>query len=238
MVSLQITPEHEIFVGCRDGTIFFYNSDGRKTSLPLDFKCHQNHGGIVKVYYCCTSKLIIVAFDRGRVHIRKCTQGLTSHSTWRESCSPLLDEQYEILDVECMLISNNLSCPVFEVWFGLDSEVMEIWRIPIQPDQIWDTTTVSQTRSISRIQLMSEQMPEGVEMRVNRVKKSLDESLVVAVMQMSRRAVGKIAVISVESKICLKLFDIDCSGMIVDVVLYCRHSSYSVCIDPLPIITI
>lgn len=142
VISLQVTPSFDIFVACSDGSIRYYDEKGEVTSLNHDTHCRGVHGDIIRVHYCHKSKLLVLAFENGKVHIRKCTLGLKSHLAWRESCASLYDGTRELLDMECLLLlsSSELECPVFEVWFGLNSAQVEVWRIPISPNQVQGTS--------------------------------------------------------------------------------------------------
>lgn len=143
VISIQVTPSFDIFLACSDGTIKYYDEKGEVMSLSHDTHCPGMHGDILKVHYCHKSKLLVLAFDNGKVHIRKCTLGLKNHLSWRESCSSLYDGTRDILDMECLLqASCELECPVFELWFGLNSAQVEIWRMPTSPNQVL-TGTVS-----------------------------------------------------------------------------------------------
>lgn len=213
VVSLQVIPNSEVIVACSDGTLWYFDAKHQVVSLNRDAKCSVEHGGIVKVHYCIKSHLLIVAFEIGRVHIRNCTNGLKSHFAWRESCLSLSDAAMEVFDLECLLIpSSELeSCPVFEVWLGVDSDRVEVWRMPLSPSQVWASDTVSQMRAISHVKVSGGGTgEEGGQVR--QVRKSVDESMLVVVLYHNRKTSVDVAIIGVTSKQCLRIFSLETSG--------------------------
>lgn len=210
MVSLQVGPNSDVILGCLDGTIWHYDSKRQVTPLNQNVQCEGKHGGIVKVHYCHESGLLVLAYENGSVHISKCTLGLQSHLAWRESCSSLSDATQEIYDVECVLLSNSeLECPVLEVWFGVNSDRIEVWRMPVSPNQVWAFDTVSRIRTISQVMVSgsSVERPNGA---VKHVRKSLDGSMMVAVLQ-----TAEIVIINVASHQCMQTFKFQHSGTYV-----------------------
>lgn len=207
MVSLQVTRNSEIILACSDGTVNYYDAKRQMTSLNQDTRCRDPHGSITKVHYCCESKLLVIAFENGKVHIRKCTLGVPSRLAWRESCLSLSDETKEIFDMECTLTSSELECPVFEVWLGMDSDNIEVWRMPVSHKEVWASDTVSRIRTLSKVK--ASKMDGG---SVRQLWKGLDESMMVGVVYYERKKEVEIAIISVASKLCLKTFNFKESG--------------------------
>lgn len=153
--------------------MWYYDEKREVTSLNHDTHCRGDHGDIVKVHYCHNSKLLVLAFGNGKVHIRKCVLGLKSHLSWRESCSSLYDGTREILDMECLLLSSTeLECPVFEVWLGLNSPQLEVWKMPTASNQMWAADTVSRIRTISQVAVRDGE----TDCEVRKVQRSVDES--------------------------------------------------------------
>ena len=157
---------------------------------------------------------MVVAFDSGKVHIRKCTQGLSSSSTWRESCSSLSNEESEVLDVECLLLNKESDCPVFELWFGIDSNQVEIWSMPMSTDQMWTSETLSKICAISHITMCSS-IKEGVEVQVRQIKTSSDQTMMAVVVHVGGQTNLEIFIISIASRQCLRTFKFNHSGIIL-----------------------
>ncbi len=109
-----------------------------------------------------------------------------------------------------MLPSSELDCPVFEVWLGMDSDCIEVWRMPVSPKEVWASDTVSRLRTLSLVKVS-----ELVGGCVRQVWKSLDESMMVGVVYYERKKEVEIAIISVASKLCLKTFSFKESGTYV-----------------------
>lgn len=230
VVSIQTTPSLDIFVACYDGTIRHYDSTKQEMSLSRNPECRGVHGDIRKVHYCSKSNLLVFAFENGKVHIRKCSLGsLTSHFTWRESCLSLSDhtrgggeegegeweDPREVEDVECVLLSDN-SLEVFEIWLGMNSDVVEVWRMPLSPDKVWAADTVSRIRTITHVRVAR----SSVKGEVRKVQKSLDESMVVTVFYADHKTSVEIAIISVGTKDCLRILDFRESGTYVCMCTY------------------
>ena len=215
MVSLQITSSLDIFVACSDGTISYYDAQRKLTSLNRDAQCGEDHGGIVKVQYSEQSQLLVVAFETGIVHMRKCVLGVPSHFTWRESCLSLYSQAREIFDMECLLLrGTETDCPIFEVWLGMDSEQIEVWRIPISPTLVWTNDTVDRIRNISHVNVTNPpiQGERGEEnSAVKCVQKSADESVVVSVWCTGKNG-AEVSLVSVASKLCLRTISLDKPG--------------------------
>lgn len=122
---------------------------------------------------------------------------------WRECCLSLADEMREIFDMQCSLLaSGELECSVFEVWLGIDSGHIEVWRMPVSPTEVWAYDTVSRIRTVSKVMLS-----EVAGGSVRQVWKSQDGTMMVGVVYTERSKEVEIAVISVASKLCLKKFD-------------------------------
>lgn len=200
-------------MACADGTISYYDAQKQLTSLERDAQCREHHGGIVKVEYCDKSKLLVVAFENGKVHIRKCVHGLKSHFAWRESCLSLSDPDKEIFDLECLLLSSTeLECPVFELWFGVDASQIEVWRMPDSPTQVWSFDTVSRIRTISHVRVGQEEEGVAESGAVHHVCKSVDQRLVAGVWHTGRKSEVQVGIISVLTKQCLRTISLQESG--------------------------
>lgn len=200
----------EVFIACSDGTICYFDDKHEVTSLNHANNCPGKHGDIVKVYYCHISKLLVLAFENGKVHIRKCTLGLKSHLAWRESCSSLAeDAACEILDMECLLLSSSeYECPIFEVWLGTNSARVEIWKMPSSPDQMWACDTLSRIRTVSHVEVA--RGGDGCEVR--QLQRSQDDSMVAVAVYGRRGSTAEIVIIGVAAKQCLVTLDCKNSG--------------------------
>ena len=205
-------------MACYDGTIRQYDSNKQEMSLSRNPECHGEHGDIRKVHYCSKSNLLVFAYENGKVHIRKCSIGnFSGNFTWRESCLSLSNDTgggeellREVEDVECLLLSDD-SLDVFEIWLGINSDVVEVWSMPLSPGTAWAADTVSHIRTIAHVTVAH----SPVKGEVRKVQKSLDESMMVTVFFADHKNSVEIGIVSVETKKCLRILDFKESGMYV-----------------------
>lgn len=226
MASVHITLESEIFVGCVDGSIFLFDRNGTKSRLDRDCHYSNDHGDLIKVHYSCEAKVMVVAFGNGKVHLRKCTQSVTSSLSWRESCVALQDVERSIHDMACLYLpgsgedvgpdTSHNSGATFEVWLGLDSDKIQVWSFSLSPKHVWMSDRISQIQTLSCVRMSDESVVEHVERRncsVHSVKGSVDQSMVVGVLHMHRKGGVKVCIFGVASKQCLRKLELDFSGM-------------------------
>ena len=218
-----MTPASDIIVGCADGTILFYNAKREKISLTLESPCCMiDHGDIIRVHYNSESQLMVVAFEISQVHIKRCVEEPSSCSKWIETCLSLLENQYAITDMKCTLLDKESDCPMFEIWFSMESDEIETWSVPISSTQTWTPDTFSQIRRVSRIKVSS----LSAEVAVRRMETSCDGSMMVAVVETGEIRGIEVAIIDIKSKRHLRLFNVHHSGMYIEL---CAASLYAHC---------
>ena len=225
---MHITSESEVFVGCMDGSIYHFDTKGNKTRLDKDCNM-RSHCQLVKVHYSCDAKLLVVAFANGKIHIRKCTQNVTSSFlSWRESCLALQDVERTIRGMECLylpksdddMISDTAlnSSARFEVWLGLDSANIQVWSFPLSPEHVWMSNSLSQMQTLYYVSMSDnesalEDMGEG-NCYVPTVKASEDKSMVAGVLHIHRKVGVRVCIFGTVSKQCLRKLELDFSGIL------------------------
>ena len=230
IVSMQLTSKSDIFVGCADGSVFLYDVKGNRTPMNSDCSQSAEHGELVKAYYFSEALLMVVVYKSGAVHLRKCTQSITSSLTWRTSCISLRDAERSVCDVDCLFfpggheLETRDNSPQYqqqqqedsglrrlEVWFGVDSDAVEVWSLSLSPDQVWMSDTMSQIRTVSSVRI-ADACVVGGECEVCLVRGSSDRSMVGAVIQTPRGGGVIVGLFSVQSKQYLRSVQFGFSG--------------------------
>lgn len=223
MTSVHITSESDIFVGFLDGTVCLFDARGNKTRLDRDCSYSRDHGDLVKVHYSWEAKLMVVAFRDGKIHLRKCTQSVTSSLTWRESCVSLQDVERTVCDMECLYLpgsdeqadSDSLtnSGASFEIWLGLDSDEIQVWKFSLSPEQVWMSDNLSQLRKLSCVRMTDDSVTGSGNCTVCMVKGSVDQSMVAGVLRTTGKSGSKVCLFDVASERCLQRLELNFSGM-------------------------
>ena len=212
----------EILIGCGDGKLIHYDKERTKSISDLSCVCSAGveHGRIIKIHYDHPSKLLIVGFDQGRIHIKKCTQGLRNSlfggTQWRECCCALSTNQ-NLLALECFSLLQSGSEPVspsspphLEVWCGTNSHEIEVWSLDVVHNATWNTETVNQIRTVHKVPVSNLSGSRNVSLKL--MSPSADTTRMAVVLATSDTTV--IALFDTTTKQCLKSIPFNKSGMI------------------------
>ena len=113
VTAVFMTPEEEILVGCSDGKLVLYDASGIKSVSDPSCLCTDGyeHREIVEIYYHTPSKLLVVGYQSGQVHINHCTQGLRNSlfnvTQWRQCCYTLTSI-HQLNALKCISIAITL----------------------------------------------------------------------------------------------------------------------------------
>lgn len=121
--ALHLTADKIIF-GCHSGNVYGLMAPGTRTPFPL-FRNHAPHGKVVGVAYERDSNILVVGYEEGTVHIKKCTMNLAANNCWRMYCECVSANSGRLHSVLTL-------CPeegVMEVWLGCDGARVEVWRV-------------------------------------------------------------------------------------------------------------
>lgn len=228
MTAIHATVEGEILIGCGDGKLIHYDKERTKSITDPSCVCSSGmeHGRIIKVQYDPPSKLLIIGFDQGQVHIKKCTQGLRNSlfggTQWRECCCTLSSNQ-SLLALECFSSSKSGSEPVspsnpphLELWCGTTSHEIEVWNFSVVHSLTWNTETVNQIRKVFQVPVSNLSGIDKVSVKL--MSRSDDDAQLAAVLATPETTI--IAVVDVKKKQCLASIPFNKSGIYVDVVSY------------------
>ncbi len=231
VVSAHLTSNSDIVVGFIDGSVTLYDVKGNRTSMNTECSRATEHGELVRAFYFCETALMLAAYKNGAVHIRKCTQNVTSSHAWRTSCISLSDERSSLRDIECLLLDeqrlleNSLSLRQpdesvisqrsLEVWLGVDSDVIEVWSLSL--DQVWMSDTLSQVRKVVQVPVFGTRSETSHNKRceVSLVKGSMDMSMVAAVCQTPRGSQVCVGIFDAVTRHQLRMLEFSTSGMYV-----------------------
>ena len=234
MTALHATAMGEILIGCSDGKLIHYDKQRTKSISDPSCVCSAGveHGRIIKIHFDHNSKLLIVGFDQGRIHIKKCTQGLRNSlfggSQWRECCCALSSYIPSLSALECFSMLGSDSEPVsptnpphLELWCGTDSHEIEVWSLSIAHSTTWNTETVNKTREVHKVPVSNLSASDGVSLKL---MSPSDDKTRMAIVLKTSDAQNMVAVVDVTAKQCLKSLRFNQSGML---------ASWSTCIDSL-----
>lgn len=214
----------EILIGCSDGKLIHYDKERTKSISDPSCVCSVGveHGRIIKIHFNHHSKLLIIGFDHGRIHIKKCTQGLRNSlfgaSQWRECCCTLSSSIPSLSALECFSLprlsssEHVIPCnpPHLEVWCGTNSDEIEVWTLSVDHNTTWNTETVNQIRKLHKVPLRSLAEVDGVSVKVMSPN---DDRTQMAVVLVTPDAQNMIAIVDVTAKKCLKSLPFNQSGM-------------------------
>ena len=162
MTAVHATVTGEVLVGCDDGKLIHYDQERTKSISDPSCDCRASveHGRIVNIHYDNVTNLLIVGFDRGRIHIKKCTRGLRNSlfdGSQRRECCYTLHSHQNLFALECLLVQVSSSEPAspststpsnLEVWCGTSSCKIEVWSLEMAQSAIWSTESVDQIRKV------------------------------------------------------------------------------------------
>lgn len=232
VVSAHLTTNSDIVVGFVDGGVTLYDVKGNRTPMNTECSRSTEHSELVRVFYFSEAALMLAAYRSGAVHIRRCTQNVASSHAWRSSCISLSDDRSSLCDIECLLLDSGRPSESslrrhqqqdeggahgrsLEVWLGVDSDVVEVWSLPL--DQVWMSDTLSShVRKVTRVPVFGgtgSEMSHDRNCEVCLVKGSSDKSMVAAVCQTPRGSQVHIGIFDVVTKDQLRMLDFSASGM-------------------------
>ena len=231
MTAVHMTSTEEVLIGCDDGKLIHYDSERTRSisNLSCDCRASVEHGGIIKIHYDPLSKLLIIGFDHGRVHIKKCTQGLRNSlfggTQWRECCCSLQSHP-NLFALECLMVQGSgdepaspSSPPNLELWCGTKSHEVEVWSLEVAQSATWSTGTVDQIRKVQQVSVNI----ENGEASVKLMNLSGDQTKIAVALATSNTPI--IAILDVEAKLCLKSIPFSQSGMYLVLCAAVRHLS-------------
>ena len=220
MTAVHATVTGEVLIGCDDGKLIHYDKERTKSISDPSCVCMGGveHGGIVKIHYDHLSKLLIIGFDHGRIHMKKCIQGLRNSlfggTQWRECCCTLHNSQ-SLFALECLSIWGSGGEPVspssppnLEVWCGTNSHEIEVWSLKVAHSATWSTETVDQVRKVQQVPVNV--VTENGDVSVKLMSLSDDETRMAVVLATPSTPI--IAIMDVEVKQCLRLIPFNQSG--------------------------
>ena len=226
-------------VGFSNGTVTLYDVKGKKMPMNGDCSRAEDHGELLKAHYSCKATLMVVVYKTGMVHLRKCTQSVSSSLTWRTSCISLRNTRAgAVCDVDCLYLPGERQdrdqgvgsqqekeveersegddlCPRLELWFGLECEVVEVWSLLL--DRVMMVDTLSQIRTVSSVNVSSGGAVGSAsedECEVCLVRGSHDASMVGAVLQTPSGGGVSIGLVDVRTKRCLQTVRFQASGKV------------------------
>lgn len=222
----------EVLVGCEDGKLFHYDKERTRSVSDPSCVCSSGveHGRIIKMYYDDHSKLLIIGFDQGRVHIKKCTQGLRNSlfggTHWRECCCTLTGNG-GLFALECFTLLGSGGEPVsptnppqLELWCGTDSPEIEVWSLAVVSDLTWSTETVNKIRKVHKVPLSS--VVDKDKACVKLMSSCSDGSQMAVVLSVSDAHM--VAIVNTKTKQCLTSIPFRTSGMYDE---YCSTDWYA-----------
>ena len=180
------------------------------------------HGRIIKMHYDDQSKLLIIGFDQGRIHVKKCTQGLRNSlfggTQWRECCCTLSCGG-GLFALECFSpLGSGSSEPVspthspqLELWCGTSSAQIEVWTLRVGSDLTWSRETVNQIREIQKVPLGSVLGEDHATVKL--MSPSSDGSRMAVALSMY--ATCMMAIVDLKTKQCLASVRFEKSGTYV-----------------------
>lgn len=217
---VHATVTGEILVGCDNGKLIHYDKERTKSISDPSCLCSEGmeHGRIINIHYDHQSKLLIIGFDHGRVHIKNCTQGLRNSlfggAQERECCCSLSSKQ-SLLAIECLSLQGSgdeLASPSsplsLEVWCGTKSHVIEVWSLEVVQNATWTTETVNEIRKVYQVPVVG--LAEMDNVSVKLMSPSSDETQMAIVLVTPDTV---IAIMDVPRKRCLKSIPFNQSGM-------------------------
>jgi acetyl/propionyl-CoA carboxylase alpha subunit len=213
----------EVLIGYEDGKLIHYDQERTKSISDPSCDCRAGveHGSIIKIHYDHMTNLLIIGFDRGRIHIKKCTQGLRNSlfdGTQRRECCYSLRSNQNLFALECFLvqtsssepISPSSSCPSnLEVWCGTSSYEIEVWSLEVAHSANWNTESVDQIRKVQQVPVNTENDNQGVSVKLM----SLNDDQTRMAVALATPKTAIIVVVDVEAKQCLKSIEFSQSGM-------------------------
>lgn len=213
----------EILIGCSNGKLIHYDKERTKSISDPSCVCSAGveHGRIIKIHFDHHSKLLIIGFDHGRIHIKKCTQGLRNSlfggSQWRECCCTLSSNSPSLSALECFSLPRLSSEPVspsnpphLEVWCGTNSDEIEVWSLSVDHNTTWNTDTVNQIRKWHKVSLRNLAEVYGTSVKLMSPN---DDKTQMAVVLVTPDTQNIIAIVDVTAKQCLKSLPFNQSGM-------------------------
>ena len=213
----------EVLIGCDDGKLIHYDKGRTKSISDPSCNCQAGieHGSIIKIHYDHMTNLLIIGFDRGRIHIKKCTQGLRNSlfdgTQRRERCYSLSSNQ-NLFALECLSVkasssepvSSSPSCPSnLEVWCGSSSCEIEVWSLEVAQSATWSTETVDLIRKVQQVPVNTAN--DNHDTPIKLMSLNDDQTRMAVALAIPNAAI--IAVIDVEAKQCLKSIEFSQSGM-------------------------
>lgn len=218
MTAVHATVTGEVLIGCDDGKLIHYDVERTKSISDPSCDCRAGveHGRIIKIHYDHMSKLLIIGFDHGRIHIKKCTQGLrNSLFQWRECCCSLHSNYQNLFALECLSVQGSGEEPVspssppnLEVWCGTSSHEIEVWSLEVAQSATWSagTGTVDQIRKVQQIPLNIANENDDVSVKL--MSLSSDQKRMAIALN-----TPTIAIMDIKAKQCLKSIPFGQSGM-------------------------
>ena len=221
VIAVHATVTGEVLVGCDDGKLIHYDQERTKSISDPSCDCRVGveHGSIIKIHYDDMSKLLIIGFDHGRMHIKKCMQGLRNSlfgGTQRRECCCSLNSNQNLFALECLSVPvsggepvSPLSPPNLEVWCGTSSHEIEVWSLEVAQSATWSTETVDQIRKVKQVPVNTAN--ENDDISVKLMTLSDDQTRMAVALATPNAPI--IAIMDVEAKECLKSIPFSQSGM-------------------------
>lgn len=221
VTAVHATVSGEVLVGCDDGKLIHYDQERTKSiSAPsCDCRAGLEHGSIIKIHYDQMTNLLIIGFDRGRIHIKKCIQGLRNSlfdGTQRRVCCYSLHNGQNLFALECLSVQVSGGEPVgpsnLEVWCGTSSCEIEVWSLEVaQSGANWSTETVDQIQKVQQVPVNAANESDGISVKL--MSLSDDQTRMAVALATPNAPVTVIAIIDVGAKRCLKSIPFSQSGM-------------------------
>ena len=200
---LHCTSDGVMLAALANGRVMVFDTNGTRSFNEPEKVCSEfteEHGEVIAMQYLSQPKLLVMGFDRGKVHIYSCPESIrdTLTSSKRQYCSQLVDSS-SLYSIQCLPLSSSLG-DTMEVWCGTDSSTVEVWCYKLRPDMEWVNGTVKREESVIPICLPSASRHVTIkQMEVNN-----NSTYIVALLHQPGSQLSSLAFISVMSKTVVK----------------------------------